>query len=70
MADIEKTLIHLGAEPLVLTETQWQSRWHLQVTEKSEVMLISEYWEIIRIESKFIREVGAVGAGCPEAAEY
>ena len=33
-----------------------------QVNEKSEVMLISHYGKIIRIESKSIRESGRVGA--------
>ncbi len=34
-----------------------------QVTEKSEVMLISQYGKIIRIESKFIRESGRSAQG-------
>src|SRR3979490_275928 len=34
-----------------------------QVTEKSEVMLISQYGKIIRIESKFIRESGRAAQG-------
>ena len=35
----------------------------LSVTEKSEVMLISQYGKIIRIESKFIRESGRSAQG-------
>ena len=34
-----------------------------QVSEKSEVMLISQYGKIIRIESKFIRESGRSAQG-------
>ena len=34
-----------------------------QVTDKSEVMLISQYGKIIRIESKFIRESGRSAQG-------
>ena len=40
-----------------------------QVAEESEVMLISQYGKIIRIESKLIREIGTLGTGCA-AAEH
>jgi DNA gyrase subunit A len=62
----EYRLSHRGAKGVInvkTTERNGKVVGISQVTENSEVMLISQYGKIIRIESKFIRESGRSAQG-------
>ena len=62
----EYRLSHRGAKGVINVKTTARNGKVVgisQVTEKSEVMLISQYGKIIRIESKFIRESGRSAQG-------